>query len=459
MLVALQLVGVVAVPLNVTVLEPCVDPKFVPVIVTGVPTAPDVTDKFVILGVERTVKFTPLLATPLVLTTTFPVVAPLGTVTPILDAPHDVTLAVVPLNLTVLLPWVEPNVVPVIVTAAPTAPVVIDKLVMAGVTVKFTPLLATPLALTTTFPVVAPPGTVTPMLDAPHDVTLAVVPLNVTVPVPCELPKFDPVTVTAAPTAPDVIDKLVILGAGTTVKLDPLLFTPLACTTTFPVLAPLGTVVVILVAVQVPTVAVVPLNFTVPVPWLDPKFDPVIVTVAPTAPVVTDKLVILGAGTTVKFTPLLAWLDTVTTTFPVVAPLGTVTPILDAPHDVTVAVVPLNLTVLLPCVEPNVVPVMVTAAPTAPVVIDKLVIAGVTVKLFPLLATFETVTTTLPVVAALGTVTLMLVAPHVDTVAVVPLNLTVLLPWVAPKFVPVIVTDVPTGPEVTERLVMVGAAA
>jgi hypothetical protein len=86
----------------------------------------------------------------------------------------------------------------------------------------------------------------------------------------------------------------------------------------------------------------------VPVPWLDPKFPPVIVTAAPTAPVVTDKLVILGAGTTVKFTPLLAWPDTVTTTFPVVAPLGTVTPILDAPHDVTVAVVPLNLTVLVP---------------------------------------------------------------------------------------------------------------
>ena len=85
-----------------------------------------------------------------------------------------------------------------------------------------------------------------------------------------------------------------------------------------------------------------------PVPWLDPKFAPVIVTAAPTTPVVTDRLVILGAGTTVKFTPLLAWPDTVTTTFPVVAPLGTVTPILDAPHDVTVAVVPLNLTVLVP---------------------------------------------------------------------------------------------------------------
>ena len=108
--------------------------------------------------------------------------------------------------------------------------------------------------------------------------------------------------------------------------------------------------------------------------------------------------------------------------------------------------------------EPNVVPVIVTAAPTAPVVIDKLVIAGVTVKFTPLLATFETLTTTFPVVAPLGTVTVMLVDPHVDTVAVVPLNLTVLLPWVEPKFVPVIVTEVPTGPELTDKLVIVGAA-
>src|SRR5438309_1555394 len=373
------------VPLNVTVLVPCEEPNDVPVIVTAAPTAPVVIDKLVIAG--TTVKFTPLLGWLDTVTTTFPVVAPLGTVTAILDAPHDVTFAVVPLNLTVLLPCVEPNVVPVIVTAAPTTPVVIDKLVMAGTTVKFTPLLTTPLALTTTFPVVAPPGTVTPMLDAPHDVTLAVVPLNVAVPVPCELPKFDPVTVTAVPTAPVITDKLVIFGAGTTVKFTPLLSTPLACTTTVPVVAPDGTETAMLVALHLVGEAVVPWNFTVLVPCVDPKFDPVIVTAAPTAPVVIDRLVMLGAGTTVKFTPLLGWLDTVTTTFPVVAPLGTVTAILDAPHDVTVAVVLLNLAVLVPCVQPSVVAVIVPAAPTAPVVIDKLVIAGVTVKLFPLLAT------------------------------------------------------------------------
>ncbi len=112
--------------------------------------------------------------------------------------------------------------------------------------------------------------------------------------------------VTAAPTAPEVTDRLVMLGAGTTVKLDPLLATPLAFTTTFPVVAPLGTVVVILVALQVPTVAAVPLNVTVPLPCEEPKFDPVMVTAAPTAPVVIDKLEMLGAGTTVKLEPLLS---------------------------------------------------------------------------------------------------------------------------------------------------------
>ena len=186
------------------------------------------------------------------------------------------------------------------------------------------------------------------MLVAPQLVTVAAVPLNFTVPLPWLEPKFVPVITTVAPTAPLVIDRLVMLGAETTVKLFPLLFTPLANTTTFPVVAPLGTVTVMLVELQLVTVAAVPLNFTVPLPWLEPKFVPVITTVAPTAPVVIDRLVILGAETTVKLDPLLFVPPTFTTTLPVVAPLGTVTPILDAPQLVTVAVVPLNLTVLLP---------------------------------------------------------------------------------------------------------------
>jgi len=62
MLVALQLVGVATVPLNVTVLVPCVAPKFAPVTVTDAPTNPDVGFRLVMLGPGAvTVKLTPLL--------------------------------------------------------------------------------------------------------------------------------------------------------------------------------------------------------------------------------------------------------------------------------------------------------------------------------------------------------------------------------------------------------------
>jgi len=53
----------------------------------------------------------------------------------------------------------------------------------------------------------------------------------------------------------------------------------------------------------------------------------------------------------------------------------------------------------------------------------------------------------------------MLVALQLVVVAVVPLNLTVLVPWVEPKFVPVIVTEAPTAPEVGDKPVMLGGAA
>src|ERR1700690_1039165 len=111
----------------------------------------------------------------------------------------------------------------------------------------------------------------------------------------------------------------------------------------------------------------------------------------------------LGAATTVKLTPLLARLPTVTTIVPVVAPVGTGVTIDVVPQLVGVAVVPLNFTVLVPCVVPKFSPVMVTDAPTAPVVGDTLLMDGATVKFTPLLATTLTVTTTLPVVAPVVT--------------------------------------------------------
>jgi hypothetical protein len=80
---------------------------------------------------------------------------------------------------------------------------------------KLTLLLATPPTVTTTPPVVAPVGTVATIEEAPQVViVVAVVPLNVTVLVPCVPPKFAPVIVTEAPTAADVGDKLVMLGVA-----------------------------------------------------------------------------------------------------------------------------------------------------------------------------------------------------------------------------------------------------
>lgn len=70
------------------------------------------------------------------------------------------------------------------------------------VTVKRSPLLATPATVTTTFPAPAVPGTVAVITVALQLVTAAVTPLNITVLVPCEAPKLAPLIVTSVPTGP-----------------------------------------------------------------------------------------------------------------------------------------------------------------------------------------------------------------------------------------------------------------
>src|SRR5207344_591508 len=145
---------------------------------------------------------------------------------------------------------------------------------------------------------------------------------------------------------------------------------------------------------------------------------------------------------TVYGSALLASPPMVTTTLPVVAPAGTGTTMLFAAHGVGVAAVPL----------------MVTAVATGPLVGERLVSVGVTVTVYvsALLATPPTVTTTLPVEAPAGTGTTMLLADHVVGVAEVPLKVTVLVPLVDPKLLPLMVTAVATGPLDGERLVSVG---
>src|SRR5260221_10700966 len=105
MLVALHVVGVAAVPLKATV--PGVAPRFAPVIVTAVPTGPDVGLSEVMDGGTVTVNVTPLLPRPPAVTTTLPVVVPLGTGMVMLVSLHAVGVAAVPLKATV--PGVAPK--------------------------------------------------------------------------------------------------------------------------------------------------------------------------------------------------------------------------------------------------------------------------------------------------------------------------------------------------------------
>jgi len=233
----------------------------VPVIVTALPTGAEVGDRLVMVG--GTVNATPLLATPLTVTTTLPVVAPVGTGTKIVKWLQLEGVAVTPLKVTVLVPCVAPKSPPEIATEVPGAPDVGFRLVMLGVTPKLTPLLATPPTVITTFPVVAPVGTGTTMLVALQLVGVAVVPLNVTVLVPWDAPKLAPVIVTEAPTGAEVGERLVMLGGIVTVKSTPLLGKPTTVTKTLPVTAPLGTVTTMLVSLQLVGFAPNPLKVTV----------------------------------------------------------------------------------------------------------------------------------------------------------------------------------------------------
>jgi len=100
---------------------------------------------------------------------------------------------------------------------------------------------------------------------------------------------------------------------------------------------------------------------------------------------------------------------------------------------------------------------MVTGVPILPESGDMFVMtAPGTLNGTPLLAIPPTVTTTFPLLAVAGTVKAILVALHVDTVAVTPFRVTVLWPCRDPKLIPEIVTDVPEPPDAGESELMHG---
>src|SRR5258708_22188949 len=79
------------------------------------------------------------------------------------------------------------------------------------------------------------------------------------------------------------------------------------------------------------------------------------------------------------------------------------------------------------------------------------------VKVCDVLATLATVTTTGPVVAAVGTTAVICVSPHWVTVAGSPLKVMVLVLCTDPKPAPLIVTVELTGPQDGDTPASVGA--
>ena len=237
-----------------------------------------------------------------------------------------------------------------------------------GVTVNVPELVAVPPGVVTLiFPVVAPEGSVAVILLEELTVKVALTPLNFTEVAPL---RFEPLIVTEAPTGPLVGENPEIFGTPVTVNVPELVAVPPGVVTLiFPVVAPEGTVAVILLEELTVKVALTPLNFTEvvvkPVPL---KFEPLIVTDVPTGPLFGEKPEMVGAGgvVTVNVPELVAVPSgVVTLIFPVVASEGTVAVILLEELIVKVAVVPLNSTEVAPV---KCEPLIVTDWPTGPLV-------------------------------------------------------------------------------------------
>jgi hypothetical protein len=453
--VLLQLVGVVATPLKVTVLLPCALPSVVPVIVTEVPTGPELG--LIPVMPNTTVNATPLLGRLPTVTTTLPETALFGTETVMLVSLQDVGVAGTAPKSTVLLPCEAPKLVPVIVTDVPIAPEARDRLVISGVTIK-SPELVTPLTVTTTLmsPAGIPAGTEATILVLLQLMGVTVVPLKVSVLVPCVEPKFVPLMVTLVPTGPCCGETEIWEIA---VNVTPLLATLPTVTSSVPAPgARLGTDALIDVLLQLLGVMVKPFHCTTLVPCVDPKFVPVMVIGVPNGPKVGETDEMLGpVELTVKGSRLLGAPPTVTTIFPLVAPLGTGTDMLVLLQLMGVAAVPLKVTVLVPCVAPKLAPFKSTTAPTTPAPGENVLITGapLTVNSTPLLDKLF-VTTTFPVVVPVGTGATICVSLQLVGVADFDPKKIVLEPCVAPKPVPVIVTGAPIVPSVGDKLLIAG---
>lgn len=277
---------------------------------------------------------------------------------------------------------------------------------------------------------------------------MAGVPLNVT---DEALSRPVPVIVTVVPTGPLTGEKPVTAGTGITVKpLVVVAFPPVVATVMVPVMAPAGTVVVIVRGVAA-NAAAIPLNVTASVPA---RPVPLIVTDVPTIPLVGAKLVIVGV--TVKFVVLATTPPAVVIVIgPVTAAAGTTATICVDVSLVIVPATPPNLTDTAPA---RLVPVIVTLVPVGPLSGEKPLLAsivGLTRKLLALVAApYGVVTMIRPEVAPFGTTATIWLAISLVMVAATPLNVTLVAP--ARPF-PLMTTDEPIGPLAGAKPEIVGA--
>lgn len=244
-------------------------------------------------------------------------------------------------------------------------------------------------------------GTVAVICEGELTVKVALLPPNITVVAPV---KLDPFIVTDVPTGPFGGVKPLIVGADTRVKFAPLVaFPPGVVTEIGPLLAPIGTVAMIFMPLNL-KLAVVTLKLTCVAPF---RFAPEIVTEMPTGPLAGEKPLMVGGAleTTVNVDALVPVPPGVVTEIgPLVAPEGTVAVICVSRLTVKVALVPLNFTDVAPL---NALPVMVTVTPVPPLVGVNPLIAGggMTVKFAELVPVPPGVVTPItPVLAPDGTV-------------------------------------------------------
>jgi hypothetical protein len=226
-----------------------------------------------------------------------PVVAVAGTVVLICRSEVTVKVAAIPWNFTDVAP-VNPD--PEMVTGVPTGPLVgLKPVITVGggpvVTVNEVDdgVLMPPCVVTLIGPVLVPLGAVAVTFASETNAkVVAATPLVKVTPVRPVNP--EPLIVTDVPTGP--LDGLKVVIEGSTVNdVVELPVTPSPLVTVIgPVVAPVGTVVVIWISLfTVKAGWLVPLNFTAVAPV---KPEPLIVTDAPSTPLLGLKLVITGGG-------------------------------------------------------------------------------------------------------------------------------------------------------------------